>query len=536
LNPAIIDSPPAFPAAAGRSLLFIAGIVFLEWIAFGNLHTGLQLRQLLLPFFCVASIIGYTRLRPDSSRILSQLATAHFNAAYFGAHLVAILICAILSHPGLDFDPLALVTLSHRRLMLVGAMCFPALWFLLCAFFPPGALLNLLWDARLVWLSGLAASLISWWLVGPVWSLWNASSTSLAPVTFQGVSLLLRFFLPHVDANPRTFRIGGSHFHVSIMRECSGMEGLSLILVLSVVWLWFFRSEIRYPRVLLLVPAALLTTWLANIARIAVLILIGNAGAKNVAIGGFHSQAGWIAFNSIGLMFCGVVARMPWFLKNPAATRPGAGERNLTAVYLMPFLAILGTSLLTRALSGGFEWLYPLRLVAAVAVLWYFRAEYRNMRWTFSAVSVGLGALVFALWILLARFSGQENNSALAAGLASLSPPGRFLWLAVRAVAAIVTVPIAEELAFRGYAARRLMTADFENVSLRNISWFGMLGSSLLFGALHGRLWIAGTIAGLAFAIAVRRNGSIGEGIAAHATTNALLAAWVLSRGDWGLW
>jgi exosortase E/protease (VPEID-CTERM system) len=538
LHSTIVPAPREdfFHAAAGRSLLLIAGILLLEWISFGNLHTGLQLRQMFLPFLCVASIIGYTRFRFDFGRIANQLAYAHFDGWYFGAHVVAILVCAIISHPGLNFSPLALVTLSREWLILAAAGCLPALWFLLCAFFPPGAIRNLLWSTRIAWLCGVAASVVSWWLVKPLWSLWNQSSASLAPVTFQGVSLLLGLFLPHVDSNPRTFRIGGSHFHVSIMRECSGMEGLGLILVVSVAWLWFFRSELRYPRVLLLVPAALITAWLSNIARISTLILIGNAGAKNVAIGGFHSQAGWIAFNCIGLVFCAAVARIPWFRKDPGSMQVHTEEWNVTAAYLMPWLAILGSSLVARAVSGGFEWLYPLRFVAAASALWYFRTEYRNLQWKPGWLSPALGALVFVGWVLLARVDGRADDPAFAAGLTSLPPVARFAWLALRAGAAVITVPIAEELAFRGYAARRLMTIDFDLVDLRHLSWAGMVGSSVLFGVMHGRLWFAGILAGLVYAFAVRRNGRIGDGVVAHATTNALLAVWVLWRGDWGLW
>ena len=80
------------------------------------------------------------------------------------------------------------------------------------------------------------------------------------------------------------------------------------------------------------------------------------------------------------------------------------------------------------------------------------------------------------------------------------------------------------------------MAADFDFVNLRDLSWFAVIGSSVLFGLMHGGQWLAGIIAGLVHAIAVRRSGRIADGIAAHATTNALLAVWVLWRGEWGLW
>jgi len=58
----------------------------------------------------------------------------------------------------------------------------------------------------------------------------------------------------------------------------------------------------------------------------------------------------------------------------------------------------------------------------------------------------------------------------------------------------------------------------------------------VLFGVLHGRLWFAGILAGLLYSFAVIRRGRIGEAVAAHATTNALLTAYVLLYGAWHLW
>jgi hypothetical protein len=36
--------------------------------------------------------------------------------------------------------------------------------------------------------------------------------------------------------------------------------------------------------------------------------------------------------------------------------------------------------------------------------------------------------------------------------------------------------------------------------------------------------------------MAFLRRGSVGDAVAAHATTNVLIAAWVLVGGSWQLW
>jgi membrane protease YdiL (CAAX protease family) len=60
--------------------------------------------------------------------------------------------------------------------------------------------------------------------------------------------------------------------------------------------------------------------------------------------------------------------------------------------------------------------------------------------------------------------------------------------------------------------------------------------SSAAFGLMHGQHWIVGTLAGLAFAGALRWRGRMGDAVVAHAVSNLLLAAWVLGTGDWGQW
>lgn len=67
------------------------------------------------------------------------------------------------------------------------------------------------------------------------------------------------------------------------------------------------------------------------------------------------------------------------------------------------------------------------------------------------------------------------------------------------------------------------------------LTWLSFLGSSVLFGALHGR-WLAGTIAGMLYAAALYRRGSVSEAVLAHATTNGLIALAVLLGGLWSFW
>jgi CAAX prenyl protease-like protein len=110
------------------------------------------------------------------------------------------------------------------------------------------------------------------------------------------------------------------------------------------------------------------------------------------------------------------------------------------------------------------------------------------------------------------------------------------VWIVLRAAAAVITVPIAEELAFRGYLARRIMARDFTEIPFARLSLLAIGLSSAAFGVMHGQHWLVGIVAGLCFAAVLRHRGRIGDAVIAHAVANLLLAAWVLARGDFGLW
>ena len=100
----------------------------------------------------------------------------------------------------------------------------------------------------------------------------------------------------------------------------------------------------------------------------------------------------------------------------------------------------------------------------------------------------------------------------------------------------VIAVPLAEELAFRGYLTRRLISADFEVVPLGQFSWLSLVASSVLFGAFHGHFWFAGCLAGVLFAIALYRRGRIMDAVLAHATANALVAVYAATTGSWQVW
>ena len=533
-------SPP--PHLLGR-LYLLAGILTLDSVALASVpHVGTLLGPLApagIAAFAVFLGLGHSALKSNSHEL-------RFSWLLLYAHFVcvaAVIACNVAELHGSDFF------VSRQAHLALSSITVVAIAILALACVPFSAWINNVRNLTSLWLAAIVAGVAAGILQHPFRSLWNSSGLSLGVAlqnaTFHCVQAVLRHLLPDLIAEPARLILGTPRFLVFIAPECSGLEGLGLVLVFTVVWLWYFRKENRFPQALLLIPCALVSVWLLNIVRIATIILIGDAGAADVAMVGFHSQAGWIAFTVVALLFCTATRKIAWVRRVPAHAgdvmdgsleMTDQGESPATVAYLVPFLAILAASFITKAASGYFDWLYPLRFIVAAIALWCFRSEYKKLDWRFSWIAPATGVAVFLVWIAPVFWESDHAASSLGAALAALPVPMRTIWITFRVAAAVITVPIAEELAFRGYLARRLMGRNFEELSFSTLGGLSVCLSSIAFGLMHGSHWFVGTLAGLAYAVVLRWRGRIGDAIAAHATSNLLLAAWVLMRADWSFW
>jgi exosortase E/protease (VPEID-CTERM system) len=487
-------------------------------------------------FAAVFATFGYLRYRTALAGVSKRLSGVPLRRAFLAPHLVALLLFAACSFAvfGRGMPAGILNWLAAAWIVTAAATA----GFIALAFIPWATWTGLARATGPLWFYSAAAALAACRATPLMQSLWKPASR----LTFRLVEFVLGPLLPDLTARADQLRIGTPRFSVVIADQCSGLEGLGLLLVFALVWLVVFRQELRFPHALALVPAAAGVLFLINTLRIATLILIGNAGAPDIAVGGFHSQAGWIAFCLVSIGMVIVSKRLPWVSVQEHAPAGAASLHtripadrtieNPVAPFLVPFLAILAAGMLSRAASGSFEWLYSLRVVAAALVLWMFRGQYRNLNWRFGWLSPVAGAMVFALWIAFDRSAATPMAGALSVA----SPALRSGWIALRVLGAVITVPVAEELAFRGFALRRMVAAEFESVPFRNFTWFALLGSSVLFGLMHGDRWPVGVAAGVAYGLVAAWRGRIGDAVVAHATSNLLLAIYVLAFGQWQLW
>jgi len=365
----------------------------------------------------------------------------------------------------------------------------------------------------------------------------NRSWKPLRTPTLLTVKWILEFLGQDVVYNPAEYLIGTETFSVSIYPACAGYEGIGLILVFVGTYLWLFRGRLRFPQAIVLLPCASLLIWFLNAVRIASLVLVGAYISPEIALGGFHSETGWLNFIAVALALVAVTHRMPFFTTQSnleanidAKVEGDTKGGNPTTAYLGPLMALLAVTMVTGIFSSDFDWLYPARVLATAAAIWLlWRKSITRVNlagtWDWGPVCMGLE---WAMGVSSTGSSIAKKLQDMPAGLAAS-------WLIFRVLGSVVTVPIAEELAFRGYLLRRLISADFEKLSSLRFTWLSFLSSSILFGALHGR-WLAGSVAGMFYAWALYRRGKVGDAIIAHAITNVLIAATVFIFGKWNLW
>jgi exosortase E/protease (VPEID-CTERM system) len=402
-----------------------------------------------------------------------------------------------------------------------------------CAVFPPDHWIAVIRSQRMVISSGIAAGTLVW-ASGFVT---EAAWTNLARYTFTLVTWMLRGIYSDVVSAPERLVVGTAAFKVNIAASCSGYEGIGLIVAFLAIYLVLFRKDLRFPAALVLLPIGAVTIWLLNAGRIAALVVIGTSGWRDIALGGFHSQAGWLVFNAVGIGFVAVINRGGYFASD-CRLRPVLSVRSAdesTGALLGPLVAMLAVAMVTGAFSAGLDWLYPLRIVAGAAVIWACWPTYTNMRWSCSWSALGIGVATFVIWMLMLP-ADLTAKDGWPAALQTMPPFRADAWLALRVAGYVLAVPIAEELAFRGYAARRLISRHIDGVPLGTFTWLSFLLSSLVFGLFHGRLWLSGMVAGMAFAAALYRRRSMGDAVLAHATTNGLIACYVFATGRWSVW
>jgi len=157
-----------------------------------------------------------------------------------------------------------------------------------------------------------------------------------------------------------------------------------------------------------------------------------------------------------------------------------------------------------------------------------------------------VGIFVFFLWIYLVPVD-ETQTQVFSQEIMSVPLGVAFVWIFFRVIGAVLIVPIAEEVAFRGFLLpfieswfiyffrRSNFFQNNKNIIESIATYLALAITSLLFGILHSEL-LAGSLAGFSFGVAYLYRRKIMDAIVSHAVTNLLLAADVIYFSNWSYW
>ena len=192
----------------------------------------------------------------------------------------------------------------------------------------------------------------------------------------------------------------------------------------------------------------------------------------------------------------------------------------------------------------GHRLAYPLRTLAVLAALLIFSRRVVSFRVRRGFLSALAGVAVCIVWVapdLLWPGYRQHwlfQNPVMGAAVSTVASPDRTnpFFLLFRVGGSVLLVPVVEELFWRAWLMRRLISARFQSVPLGTYAAGAFWITAALFASEHGPYWDVGLAAGVAYNWWMVRTRSLGDCILAHAVTNACLAAFVLVSGRWEYW
>lgn len=353
----------------------------------------------------------------------------------------------------------------------------------------------------------------------------------LTTATFNSTQLFLEALGYTVTSHPPTHLLGIEEFEVLVGRQCSGVEGFLLITAFLAFYIWLFRHDLKFPRIWILLPIGLIFSWIFNVFRISMLIMLGHHVSPDLAINGFHSHAGWLMFTIVAVGLSYTAHRIMWFRKDGKAQAAKRVAVPLAddpyAALILPFVVFMATALLFSTFTEIPGLYYWIRFLCMAAILIFFHRYLRSLSWSPDPLALASGAFIGVLWLATAQ-AADDTDSALANALADLSVVGFVLWVTTRALGSALLVPVIEELFFRGYVLKRI---DTGGMAMRILA---LAVSSGLFAALHDR-WIAAFLAGLIFGLLFLRRGRVEDAIWSHIIANAVIVFWAIVTLNWSV-
>lgn len=213
----------------------------------------------------------------------------------------------------------------------------------------------------------------------------------------------------------------------------------------------------------------------------------------------------------------------------------------LTIVQVIP--AITAANASQNSWAGYIDlWLYPIKTAAVLGLLIYFWPQYRELKDKVvhgvgeGILAVAVGLFVYAAWVRMDWSWAMQGDGTGQGYDPFRAGAGMGIVLAgIRLFGASVVVPIMEELFWRSFLIRYLISSKFDSIAIGTFTIFSFIATVVLFGLEHD-LWLAGMLAGAAYTGLLYYTKRLWPCILAHAVTNFALGIHVLVTGEWRWW
>lgn len=217
--------------------------------------------------------------------------------------------------------------------------------------------------------------------------------------------------------------------------------------------------------------------------------------------------------------------------------------------YVLPFFLYLLLTQIPTRFPDHYAWMYAV-VVAVVGIATIVCLRNRRLIRPHRDVAAGVvvGVVGIALWILLSHLRWEETLAGyLPEFLRPRERPGfnpfegfsstAAVWgfVVVRFVGLAVLVPVVEELFWRGFLLRWLISPEFERPKLWRFTPGSFATVTLLFTAAHPEWFAAAVYCALLNGLIYWKR-DLWNCIVAHGVSNLILGIYVLGTGAWQLW
>jgi len=202
-----------------------------------------------------------------------------------------------------------------------------------------------------------------------------------------------------------------------------------------------------------------------------------------------------------------------YVLTDATTTKPThlrAGVSDFQA-YIAPMAIFMGITLLGDAWKSLYPWSYLLKTLMVPAAMWFLWPRYTPIRWNHWWLGIVVGIIGIFQWVGMQlylqqfeffkpspdafdpfeHFQGQDEV--------------RWVFIGVRVAGAVLVVPLMEELFWRDFLWRSILSPNFKKITIGSWAWKPFLGVAVAFSLVHGNWWLTSIVWGLMIGVLLSR-------------------------------